>query len=61
MQNVFDVGPDSTHFAASDIGWVVGHSFIIYGPLIRGCHTLFFEGKPIVPDAGVIWRVCQQY
>lgn len=61
MKQVFDVGADSTHFAASDIGWVVGHSFIVYGPLIRGAHIVFFEGKPIIPDAGVIWRVCEQY
>ena len=59
MKNVFDVGPNSTHFAASDIGWVVGHSFIVYGPLIRGSHVVFFEGKPVIPDAGVIWRVCE--
>ena len=61
MKNVFDVGPTSTHFASSDIGWVVGHSFIVYGPLIRGCQVVFFEGKPVIPDAGAIWRVCEEY
>mmetsp|Transcript_29830 Transcript_29830/g.45520 ORF Transcript_29830/g.45520 Transcript_29830/m.45520 type:complete len:352 (-) Transcript_29830:780-1835(-) len=61
MKNVFDVHVGSVHFASSDIGWVVGHSFIVYGPLIRGCTSLFFEGKPVIPDAGVIWRVCQEY
>lgn len=61
MKNVFDVGKDSVHFAQSDIGWVVGHSFIVYGPLIRGCTVIFFEGKPVVPDAGTIWRVCEEY
>ena len=61
MKNVFDVHQGSVHFACSDIGWVVGHSFIVYGPLIRCAKTIFFEGKPIVPDAGVIWRVCQDY
>ena len=61
MKNVFDVGQGSVHFAASDIGWVVGHSFIVYGPLIRGAKAIFFEGKPVVPDAGVMWRVCEQY
>ena len=61
MKNVFNVHKGSVHFASSDIGWVVGHSFIVYGPLLRGCTTLFFEGKPVVPDAGVIWRVCEQY
>ena len=61
MKQVFDVGQDSVHFAGSDIGWVVGHSFIVYGPLIRGCTTIFFEGKPITPNPGVMWRVCSQY
>ena len=58
MKNVFDLHEGGVHFACSDIGWVVGHSFIVYGPLIRCSKTIFFEGKPIVPDAGVIWRVC---
>ena len=61
MERVFDVNPGDVHFASSDIGWVVGHSFIVYGPLIRRATTIFFEGKPIIPDAGVIWRICQQY
>jgi len=61
MKNVFDVGLGDVHFASSDIGWVVGHSFIVYGPLIRGCTSIFFEGKPIVPHAGVIWEVCERY
>lgn len=61
MKNVFDVHADSVHFAMSDIGWVVGHSFIVYGPLIRGANVIFFEGKPIVPDAGITWRVCEEY
>jgi propionyl-CoA synthetase len=58
MKQVFDVGVGSVHFASSDIGWVVGHSFIVYGPLIRGCTSVFFEGKPVVPDPGIIWKVC---
>jgi len=61
MKNVFDLHEGGVHFASSDIGWVVGHSFIIYGPLIRGAKVIFYEGKPVVPDAGVIWRVCEQY
>jgi propionyl-CoA synthetase len=61
MKNVFDVNEGDVHFAASDIGWVVGHSFIVYGPLLRCATSIFFEGKPIVPDAGVIWKVCQEY
>jgi len=61
MKNVFDVHEGSVHFASSDIGWVVGHSFIVYGPLIRCANAIFFEGKPVTPNAGVIWRVCEQY
>jgi propionyl-CoA synthetase len=59
MENVFDLNEGGVHFAGSDIGWVVGHSFIVYGPLIRCSRAIFFEGKPIVPDAGVMWRVCE--
>lgn len=59
MKNVFDVHQGSVHFAMSDIGWVVGHSFIVYGPLIRGAQVIFFEGKPIHPDAGVTWRIIE--
>ena len=52
----------TTFFAASDIGWVVGHSYIIYGPLIRGGTTVLFEGKPIgTPDAGTFWRIASQH
>lgn len=61
MKNVFNVHQESVHYAGSDIGWVVGHSFIVYGPLLRGCTSVFFEGKPVIPDAGVVWRVCEQY
>lgn len=46
-----------TYFAASDIGWVVGHSFTVYGPLIRGAATVLYEGKPMLPDPGVLWRI----
>ena len=61
MKNVFNIGKGDTWFAASDIGWVVGHSFIVYGPLIRGATSIIFEGKPIIPDAGVLWRVVEQH
>jgi propionyl-CoA synthetase len=61
MAHVFNVHHDSVHFAGSDIGWVVGHSFIIYGPLLRGSASVFFEGKPVVPDPGVMWQKCEQY
>jgi propionyl-CoA synthetase len=56
MENVFNVHRGSVHFAGSDVGWVVGHSFIVYGPLIRGASCVFFEGKPIIPDAGIMWK-----
>ena len=61
MDNVFDVQKKTVFFSASDIGWVVGHSFIVYGPLIRGATTILFEGKPVTPDPGVIWRIVEKY
>lgn len=61
MRSVFNVNKGSVHFAGSDIGWVVGHSFIVYGPLLRGSSCVFFEGKPVVPNAGVIWDRVQKY
>ena len=58
LNKIMNVHWGSTFFAASDIGWVVGHSFIIYGPLIRGAATVIFEGKPVgTPDAGTFWWV----
>ena len=62
MDVVFNLQPGDTWFAGSDIGWVVGHSFIVYGPLIRGTTTIFFEGKPVMtPDPGAFWRIVEQY
>lgn len=62
MDIVFNIQPGDTWFAGSDIGWVVGHSFIVYGPLIRGGTTVFFEGKPVgTPDPGTFWRLVQEY
>lgn len=61
MKNIFNIHKGDVFFSSSDIGWVVGHSFIVYGPLIRGATSIIFEGKPIVPDAGVLWRVIEQY
>ncbi len=58
MKNVYDMSPGDVYWAASDIGWVVGHSYIVYGPLVRGCTTILYEGKPVcTPDAGAFWRV----
>ena len=62
MEYVYGANPGSTFWAASDIGWVVGHSYIVYAPLIRGCTTILFEGKPIkTPDAGTFWRIIEEY
>ncbi|KAA2313978.1 propionyl-CoA synthetase [Pseudooceanicola sediminis] len=62
MQNVYDVDPGDVFWAASDVGWVVGHSYICYGPLVHGNTTIVFEGKPIgTPDAGTFWRVISEH
>ena len=62
MRNVYGVQPGEVYWAASDIGWVVGHSYIVYGPLLNGNTTILFEGKPVgTPDPGVFWRVVSQY
>jgi propionyl-CoA synthetase len=62
MKNIFDINSGDVWWSASDVGWVVGHSFCVYGPLFAGCTTLFYEGKPVgTPDAGSFWRVIQQH
>jgi propionyl-CoA synthetase len=62
MKNIYGVEPGEVYWAASDIGWVVGHSYIIYGPLLHGNTTILFEGKPIgTPDAGAFWRVASEH
>ena len=62
MDNVYATRSGETFWAASDVGWVVGHSYIVYGPLLQGCATVMFEGKPIgTPDAGVFWRVIEEH
>ncbi len=62
MEHFYDVRPGEVFFAASDIGWVVGHSYIVYGPLLHGCATVLFEGKPVrMPDAGTFWRIVQKH
>jgi propionyl-CoA synthetase len=58
MQNIFATGPGDVFWAASDVGWVVGHSYIVYAPLLTGATTVLYEGKPVgTPDAGAFWRV----
>ena len=62
LRHVFDAHPGETFWAASDIGWVVGHSYITYAPLIVGCTTVLYEGKPVgTPDAGAFWRVISEH
>ena len=62
MRNIYGLKPGEVFWTASDIGWVVGHSYIVYAPLISGVTTLIFEGKPIgTPDAGAFWRVVSEY
>ena len=62
MKNIYDADPGDVFWAASDVGWVVGHSYICYAPLIHGNTTIVFEGKPVgTPDAGTFWRVIQEH
>ena len=62
METVYNVKAGDTYWAASDVGWVVGHSYIVYAPLLTGCTTILFEGKPVrTPDAGAFWRVCAEH
>jgi propionyl-CoA synthetase len=62
MPNIYGVEPGDVFWAASDVGWVVGHSYIVYAPLITGCTTILYEGKPVgTPDPGAFWRVIAQH
>ena len=62
MKNIYGVDPGDVYWAASDVGWVVGHSYIVYGPLFHGNTTILYEGKPVgTPDAGAFWRVISQH
>ena len=62
MKNIYNVAPGDVYWAASDVGWVVGHSYIVYAPLLNGNTTILFEGKPVgTPDAGQFWRVIAEY
>ena len=62
MENVYDIGPGDVWFTASDVGWVVGHSYIVYAPLLTGATTVLYEGKPVgTPDAGAFFRVISEY
>jgi propionyl-CoA synthetase len=62
MKHVYGVDPGEVYWAASDVGWVVGHSYIVYAPLLHGCTTVLYEGKPVgTPDAGAFWRVVSEH
>ncbi len=62
MKNIYNVDPGEVFWAASDVGWVVGHSYIVYAPLLHGCTTVVYEGKPVgTPDPGAFWRVISQH
>jgi propionyl-CoA synthetase len=62
MKNVYNINPGDIWWSASDIGWVVGHSYIVYAPLFHGCTTILYEGKPVgTPDAGSFWRVISEH
>jgi propionyl-CoA synthetase len=62
MQNLYGVSPGEVWWSGSDVGWVVGHSYIVYAPLFHGCTTILYEGKPVgTPDAGAFWRVCADH
>ena len=62
MANIYDAQPGDVYWAASDVGWVVGHSYIVYAPLLTGCTTVLYEGKPVgTPDAGAFWRVIAEH
>jgi propionate--CoA ligase len=61
MSQIYDVGEGDVYWSTSDIGWVVGHSYIVYGPLLRGVPTLIFEGRPDYPDPGIWWRIIEKY
>ena len=62
MKNLYGIEPGEVWWSGSDIGWVVGHSYIVYAPLLHGCTSILYEGKPIgTPDAGAFWRVCAEH
>jgi propionyl-CoA synthetase len=62
MTAIYDMKPGDVYWAASDVGWIVGHSYTVYAPLLHGCTTIIYEGKPVMtPDAGAFWRVISEY
>ena len=60
MKKIFGLDPGETMFCTSDIGWVVGHSYIVYGPLLNGNTTIMYEGVPLRPDPAIWWKICAE-
>ena len=62
MKNIYNIDTNDIWWSASDIGWIVGHSYIVYAPLFKGCTTVLFEGKPVgTPAAGTFWKIISDY
>ena len=62
MKNLYGIEPGEVFWAASDVGWVVGHCYIVYAPLLHGCTSILYEGKPVgTPDAGAFWRIIAEH
>ena len=61
FKNVFDYGDDDIYWCTADIGWITGHSYIVYGPLLNGATTMMFEGVPSYPDFGRFWEICEKH
>jgi propionyl-CoA synthetase len=61
MKHIMGIGLNDIYFASSDIGWVVGHSFTVYGPLLAGAATLLYEGKPTIPNPGALWAIIEKH
>ena len=61
LKNIFDIQPDDTYWCTADIGWITGHSYLIYGPLLLGTTTVVYEGAPDYPDPGAWWKIIEKY
>ena len=61
MNHIMGINRKDVYFSASDIGWVVGHNYIVYGPLLRGAATVLYEGKPTTPNPGALWQIIEKY
>ena len=57
----YDIGPGESYWGITDLGWVAGHNMIVYGPQLRGAKCILFEGKPTIPDIGIVWRLIEKH